>query len=189
MLPQDLLGIQVHRHAKGTAHEPRKACFFVADQLELPCDLRYQHPASHQFGFAEAKLRLICADFLAICALLAQALLSISIADAFSWDYLRDEPDKVAQYLSTVLSKASDAGRRAVRRSGELWACSNPEQAVFLCLACGARAVSAERGICMGCGAEGDEEFVGLVEDFEAFERKVIELQRLMGPSTKAFPA
>ncbi len=143
----------------------------------------------HQFGFAEAKLRLICADFLAICALLAQALLSISIADAFSWDYLRDEPDKVAQYLSTVLSKASDAGRRAVRRSGELWACSNPEQAVFLCLTCGARAVSAERGICMGCGAEGDEEFVGLLEDFEAFERKVIELQRLMDPSTKAFPA
>ena len=134
----------------------------------------------YEFAFEESRLRRICADFLAICALLAQALMSLNIADAFYWDCLRDEPDKVAEYMSEILSRASESGRAAAKRSGELWASSNPQQPVFLCLNCGARAVSTERGLCMGCGAEGDGELVALLEEFEGVERRVTELQALV---------
>ncbi|MCX6625749.1 MAG: hypothetical protein NTY38_32730 [Acidobacteria bacterium] len=143
----------------------------------------------YEFGVEERGLRGICADFLGVCSLLAQALLAISIADAFSWDYLRDKPDKVADYLSTVLNSGSSTGLQAARRSGELWTSSNPDHPVFLCLNCGARAVSVDRGICMGCGAAGDEEIVGLMEDLEAAGRKVMALQKLLDPSAKSFRA
>lgn len=72
----------------------------------------------YQFAFEESRLRRICADFLGSCALLAQSLLSLNIVDAFYWDCLRDEPDKVAEYMSTILSGASEAGRDAAKRSG-----------------------------------------------------------------------
>lgn len=42
-----------------------------------------------------------------------------------------------------------------------------------------------ERGVCMGCGSEGDEEMVTLLEDFEASERRIVELQALLNPSVK----
>ena len=133
-----------------------------------------------EFELEETTFRSLCTDFLAICALLAQALLSVSIVDAFSWDYLGDAPDKVAEYLSTLLDRVSETGRLATRKSGELWAAANPDEPVFLCLACGVRAVSSERGVCMGCGAEGDEETVAMLEDFAATERKIVELQTML---------
>jgi hypothetical protein len=37
----------------------------------------------------------------------------------------------------------------------------------------------------MGCGSEGDEEMVMLLEDFEASERRIIELQALLDPPVK----
>ena len=76
----------------------------------------------YELEFSESKLRAICIDFLAICMLLTQSLLSINAVEAFSWDYLRNEPDEVADYLSTVLSYLSDSGQQSARRAGELWA-------------------------------------------------------------------
>jgi hypothetical protein len=131
----------------------------------------------YEFRLAEGRFRTLCTDFLAICALLAQALLSVNIAEAFSWDYLQDKPDQVANYLSAVLDRVSNTGRQAARKAGELWVSANPKEPVFLCLSCGARAVSTERGVCMGCGADGDEDLVALLEDFEATERRLAELQ------------
>jgi hypothetical protein len=131
----------------------------------------------YEFKLAEDRFRTLCTDFLAVCALLAQALLSLNIAEAFSWDYLRDKPDQVADYLSAVLDRVSNTGRQAASQAGELWASANPAEPVFLCLSCGARAVSTERGVCMGCGAEADGDLVALLEDFGAAERRLAELQ------------
>lgn len=130
----------------------------------------------YEFKFDQGRFRTLCTDFLAICVLLAQALLSVNIVDVFSWDWLRDKPDPVAKYLSSMLDKLSDTGRQAARKAGELWVSENQGQPVFLCLSCGARAVSTDRGICMGCGAEGDADLVALVEDFAAIERRLAEL-------------
>jgi hypothetical protein len=132
----------------------------------------------YKIELTEKRLRSLCIDFLAICVLIAQALLSISIADAFSWDYLRDKPDEVANYLATVLAQSSDAGLSSARKAGESWASENASQPVFLCLSCGARAVSRDRGVCMGCGAEGDEETVTMLEDFELAERRIADLRK-----------
>jgi hypothetical protein len=141
----------------------------------------------YQFALEERQFRTLCTDFLAICLLLAQALLTVNIADAFSWDYLRDRPDEVASYLSTVLAQISETGRGSAKHSGELWASENPSHPVFRCLNCGARAVSGERGVCMGCGADGDEELVTILEDFAASQRRIVELQRLQNSrSTKS---
>jgi hypothetical protein len=130
----------------------------------------------YEFDWAEARFRTLCTDFLAVCVLLSQALLSVNVVDAFSWDYLRDKPDVVAHYFSGLLARASKAGRDVARRSGDLWASANPDQFVFLCLNCGARAVSRERAVCMGCGSEGDEELVALMAEFEASIRRITEL-------------
>jgi hypothetical protein len=140
----------------------------------------------YEFDWEEAKFRSLCTDFLAICVLLSQALLSVNVIEAFSWDYLRDRPDAVIDYTSSVLDRASVAGRDVARRSGDLWASANPDDPVFLCLNCGARAVSSDRGVCMGCGAEGDEELVTLMEDFEASERRIVQLQALLKPAIKS---
>ncbi len=132
----------------------------------------------YEFDLGDKDLRTLCVDFLAICALLSQSLLSINIADAFSWDSVRDEPDEVAGYLSTILTSISETGRRPGRRAGELWVADNVSDRVFLCLNCGARAVSADRGICMGCGAEGDEDLVTLLEDFKTTILRTTELRK-----------
>jgi hypothetical protein len=137
----------------------------------------------YQFGGEEARLRSVCTDFLAICVLFAQALLSVNVIDAFSWDHLHDRPDKVGQYLSGTLDRLSERGRQTARRSGAAWIAANPQSPVFLCLHCGARAVSTERGVCMGCGAEGDEDMVALLEEFKATEHRLVELQRRLDPS------
>jgi hypothetical protein len=122
----------------------------------------------YQIELSDKEFRSLCIDFLAICVLIAQALLSISVADAFSWNYLRGKPDKVSDYLSTALVQASETGRGSAKRAGESWASRNPSEPVFLCMCCGARAVSRDRGMCMGCGFEGDEEIVVMLEEFEA---------------------
>src|SRR6185437_3760030 len=134
----------------------------------------------YEFRFEEAPCRTLCTDFLAICALIAQALLSLNITEAFpSWDYLRETSDPISDYVASVLSNASDSGRDAAKKAGELWVAANPKEPVFLCLSCGARAVSTEHGNCMGCGAEGDGDLVALLEDFEATERRLTELEAL----------
>jgi len=139
----------------------------------------------YEFGFEENRCRTLCTDFLAICVLTAQALLSVNIADAFSsWDYLREGADSIAEYLASVLDKVSEAGRQAARKAGELWVAANPKEPVFLCLSCGARAVSIERGACMGCGAEGDGDLVALLEDFAATARRLADLQALRAKLT-----
>ena len=62
---------------------------------------RFRNAIEHyRFEMSSDRLRAVCVDFLAICVLISQALLSINIADAFSWDYLHDKPDQVAGYLS-----------------------------------------------------------------------------------------
>jgi hypothetical protein len=132
----------------------------------------------YDFEGTEDRLRTICTDFLEICMLLAEMLLSVNIAEAFGWDYLRDCPDPVAQYLGSVVRGASKAGRDAAKRCGEHWASANLSEPVFRCLHCGARAVSRDRGVCMGCGAEGDEEIAALLEDFSDCARKILDLQR-----------
>jgi hypothetical protein len=52
----------------------------------------------------------------------------------------------------------------------------NPSQ-VFLCPNCGVRAVSRDRGVYMVCGSEGDQEIVGMLEDFEAVVTELAKLQ------------
>lgn len=130
----------------------------------------------YQFDFCEDKPRNLCFDFLALAALLAQQLLSINLVEAFSYDYLHDRPDPAVDYLSMVLARASARGRIVTKRTGELWAAENSSLTPFLCLRCGAHAVSSESGRCMGCGTEGDADVAALVEDFEAAERKLAEL-------------
>jgi len=120
----------------------------------------------YQFDLSESNLRTLCADFVALAALLAQQLHSMSLVEALSYDYLHDRPDRAADYLSTVLTQASTTGRFATRRAGELWAAGNSCHTPFLCLSCGARAVSSESRRCMGCGTEGDEDLAALIEDF-----------------------
>ncbi len=139
---------------------------------------RFRNAIEHYRFEMSEDLRAICVDFLAVCMLLAQALLLINIADVFSWDYLCNEPDKVADYLTSILAQISERGRCSARKTGELWVSENPSQPVFLCLNCGARAVSRDRGVCMGCGSEGDEEIVELLEDFETAEMELAELQK-----------
>lgn len=135
----------------------------------------------YQFNWEEAKFRVVCADFLTICLLLSQTLFSINMVEAFAWDHLKDEPDPIADYLSSVLDRASDLGRDIARRTGDLWAKANSAESVFRCLNCGALAVSRERGVCMGCGFEGDEEVVSMMADLEAAARKIAELRKLLG--------
>jgi hypothetical protein len=113
------------------------------------------------------RLRAICIDFLAVCMLITQALLSINIANVFSWDYLDGRPDPVADYLASILVQATDVGRGSAKRTGDRWVSENQSQAVFLCWNCGARAVSRDRGVCMGCGSEWDEEIAELLEDWK----------------------
>ena len=137
----------------------------------------------YQIEISDSDFRSLSVDFLAICMLIAQALLSINVADAFSWDYSHAGPDEVANYLSIALARVSDTGRGAARRAGESWVSRNPSDPVFLCLSCGARAVSRDRGLCMGCGAEGDEEIVAMLEDFSASELGIAYLRRRLGRS------
>jgi hypothetical protein len=129
----------------------------------------------YEFNLSETNLRVLCIDFLAICAFLSQELLSISFVEIFSWDHIRDQPDKTADYLSGVLSQVSETGSHALKESGIRWAAENLSQHVFLCLNCGARAVSADRNMCMACGTEGAEDIATLVEEFEAICRKIAE--------------
>lgn len=126
-----------------------------------------------QFYCADSKLRSLCVDFLALCAFLSQKLLATNLVEAFSWDYLRDEPDPVGVHLSALLSDASQVGRLSAAKAGALWAAENPSERVFLCLNCGARSVSAAQGTCMGCGVEGNERASQLVEELEQFALQV----------------
>jgi hypothetical protein len=127
----------------------------------------------YEFHFSETNLRVLCSDFLAICAFLSQELLSISLVDIFSWDHIRDQPDQIVDYLSGVLNQVSETGRPALKEAGVAWAAENLSQHVFLCLNCGARAVSAANNLCMSCGTEGSEDIATLVEEFEAICRRL----------------
>jgi hypothetical protein len=133
------------------------------------------------FQMSEDRLRTICVDFLAICVLISQKLLSMNIADLFSWDYLNDRPDRAADYLASVLAQATETGRASARRAGELWASENPSISVFLCWNCGARAVSRDRGLCMGCGSEFDTEIAELLEDWRTAEMQLAEFRKHLG--------
>ncbi len=131
----------------------------------------------YRFSFAEANLRRLCIDFLGLCMFLSQTLLSVNLVEAFSWDCLRDTPDPVGDYLAVVLRQAPEIGLRSAKRAGELWASVNTSHNVFLCVNCGARSVSVDRGMCMGCGAEGDEDLAALVEEFESVHKILAELK------------
>jgi hypothetical protein len=116
---------------------------------------------------------------------LSQALLSMNIADAFSFDCLRNKPDRVSDFISALLTQASSVGQDMARKAGEAWVSDNPTEPVFLCLNCGARAVSRDRGICMGCGFEGDEEIARLLEDFSATEQEIANPEERLGAAGK----
>lgn len=131
-----------------------------------------------KFQMSGDRLRTICVDFLVICVLLSQKLLSLNIADVFSWDCLNDRPDPVADYLGSILAQATETGRESARRAGELWASENPSVSYFVCWNCGARAVSRDRGLCMGCGSEHDTEIAELLEDWQAAELRLAELRK-----------
>jgi len=140
----------------------------------------------YRFEMTEDRLRAICVDFLAICMLVSQTLLSTNIADVFSWDYLNDTHDRVAGYLESVLTDITEIGRGAVKRTGHHWASVNTLQTVFLCLKCGARAVRSDRGVCMGCGTYGDEELIEILEEWRTAEMKLAELQRRLSDRSVA---
>jgi len=132
----------------------------------------------YQIEFNEAHLRLLCIDFVAICMLISQELLSINIVEAFSWDSIKNEPDPVGDYLSSLSSELSATGKAAARKTALLWVGENTDEPVFLCLNCGARAVTCDRGVCMGCGAEGDEELVSLLQEFEGAVKTAVALEK-----------
>ena len=108
---------------------------------------------------------------------MSQTLLSVNLVEAFSWDCLRDKPDPVGDYLASVLRNAPPIGLRSAKKAGELWADENPIQNVFLCVNCGARSVSIDRGMCMGCGSEGNEDFAAMIEEFASVMKVLAELK------------
>ena len=127
----------------------------------------------YEFNFKERDIRQICIDFLALCSFLSEKLLSISIVDTFSWDYLRNRPDPVSDYIGYILSDLSALGRISAHKAGELWGKRNPSERLLFCLNCGARAASIEKGSCMACGTESDETLSDLAEELEAFYRQM----------------
>ena len=133
----------------------------------------------YKFSFGDDHLRARCIDFLGLCVYISQSLLSINLVEAFSWDCLRGGPDSVGDCLASVLRQAPEIGRRSARRAGELWAAQNPSHDVFLCLNCGARSVSVESGTCMGCGVEGDQDVVTLIEEFDSVVKMIRDLEAL----------
>lgn len=135
----------------------------------------------YEFHFGEGNLHQICTDFLALCSLLCEKLLRVSIIDAFSWDYMRDHPDPVADYIGGILGDVSALGRLSARKAGELWAVRNPSARLLLCLNCGARTVPVERGVCMACGTEADESASSLVEELESLCRRMADLKAKSG--------
>lgn len=82
----------------------RNATLFTSDEIALLLqakDLR-NNVEHYKIEFNEARIRSVCIDFLAICMLISQELLSISIVDAFSWDCLKDKADPVGDYLASL---------------------------------------------------------------------------------------
>ena len=147
----------------------RNAKLFTPDEIALLLqakDLR-NNIEHYQFAFDGARVQRLCIDFIAICMLISQRLLSINIVDAFSWDSLRNGPDAVGDYLSSLMGEISGIGKGASQKAASSWTSQDVNEPVFLCMNCGSRAVTRDRGVCMGCGVEGDEEIVRLLREFE----------------------
>lgn len=120
----------------------------------------------YEFKWDFEKTRSNCIDCIYLCSLIAQSLHSINIIDAFSWDYFRDKEGEASQYLSTISYGLSEHGKRIANRVGMRWVDSNQTEHAFLCINCGARAVSPNHGdICLGCGADNDENISALFDD------------------------
>ncbi len=134
----------------------------------------------YQIHYSDDILRQLCIDFLAICSYLTQHLLSISLLEAFSWDYLRDSQSSVGDFLPSLLGEVSDLGRQTTAKTGLRWASENLSERMFLCLNCGARTVSADQGTCMGCGIVSDERASQLVEELEQITSIYIRARDLM---------
>lgn len=163
-----------------TARNPK---LFTPDELALLLqakDLR-NNIEHYQFVFDAARVRMLCIDFIAICMLISQRLLSTNIVDAFSWDSISNKPDPVGDYLSSLMTEGSAIGNGATQKTASSWTSQNANEPVFLCLNCGARAVTRDRGVCMGCGVDGDEEIVTLLDEFETAVRALRELQSTDG--------
>jgi ribosomal protein L37E len=110
--------------------------------------------------------------------LVSQKLLSINIVELFSYDAIQNKTDVVGEYLSSLMAETSKVGKGAAQKAGASWTGKNANEPVFLCLSCGSRAVTRDRGVCIGCGVEGDEEIVTLLHEFEKAETALAELQR-----------
>ena len=163
-----------------TARNPK---LFTPDEIALLLqakDLR-NNIEHYQLAFDGAHVRVLCVDFIAICMLISQKLLLTNIVDAFSWDSIRNKPDPVGDYLSSLMGEVSGIGKGATQKAASSWTDQNANEPVFLCLNCGSRAVTRDRGVCMGCGVDGDEEIVTLLHEFETAVKALAELQSVDG--------
>lgn len=151
----------------------RNPTLFSRDQIDLLRETKNFRNAieHHEFVLDDAALRSRCIDFLAVCALISQSLLSVNLVEEFSWDGLGDQPDKAVEHLGTVLLSASYIGGSAARKAGELFVAANPGMHFNRCWSCGAKAVSSNSALCMGCGAEEIEELSGLGDWLEVEAR------------------
>jgi hypothetical protein len=167
-----------------TARNPN---LFMPDEIALLMQAKQlRNSVEHyEFTFDAEKLRLLCIDFVSICMLVCQDLLSINIAEVFSWDALKNRPDPVGDYLSALSGDLSVLGKLVAQKTASAWLSDNKRERVFLCLNCGAKSVSRERGICMGCGAEGDEETAKSIEEFEAALKAKVRLESWLRAKTR----
>jgi hypothetical protein len=123
------------------------------------------------------KLKQLCVDFIAVCVFLTQHLLSVNIFELFDYDALNDRPDKIADFIRSILSDTSYLGRRSLVRTGLEWVNKNPLEQISLCIICHQKIASIAQGKCMGCGAEFSKEEAELIESFETIVEEYSKLK------------
>ena len=84
------------------------------------------------------------------------------------------------------MGESSGIGKGATQKAASSWTSRNANEPVFLCLNCGSKAVTRDRGVCMGCGVEGDEEIVTLLHEFETAVKALAEIENADGSQFSA---
>jgi hypothetical protein len=126
-----------------------------------------------QFNFSVENIRGIAIDILSICNYLTYRLFDVRLVDEINWDPWTGDFDPVAGVAQRLLSQATERGFASHHTSVEIWKKRNPQDTLYLCLACGAFGASTREGNCIVCGEPTDEQVGKMIAELDELLERI----------------